>query len=122
MQPASRLEVIGERVAHLLHSFWIQTLIIIKVLALKLKFNIMVLVFKPWWPGLALGLWLLYYCCQLFNNSRMDRSRAPGIGFASTEALLSRTYIRKLKSKFEFRFWASFRQKLGPGPLPTAPA
>jgi hypothetical protein len=41
---------------------------IMKVLVLELKFNIMVLVFKPWWPGLALGFWLLCYCCQFFNN------------------------------------------------------
>ncbi len=35
---------------------------------------------------------------------------------------LSRAYIRKLKSQFEFRSWVGFRPKLGPGPLPTAPA
>ena len=29
---------------------------------------------------------------------------------------LSGTYIRKLKYKFEFRFWVGFWPKLGPGP------
>jgi hypothetical protein len=30
--------------------------------------------------------------------------------------------IRKLKYKFEFRFWVGFRPHLGPRPLPTTPA
>ncbi len=33
------------------------------------------------------------------------------------EQQLSRTYIRKLKSRFQFQFWAAFRPNLAPIPL-----
>ncbi len=52
MQPASRLEVIGEGIAHLLSSFWLQILMIMIVLVLKLKFSFKVLHIKSW-LGLA---------------------------------------------------------------------
>ncbi len=73
----------------------------------------------PTWKEFAMaGMW---HSNLPTKSEQLNTPTSTGTNNSwENDALLSRTYIRNLKSRFQF--WVGFRPQLGPGPSPTAPA